>query len=34
MDEDESAAVTARDLETDSELWAEPDVMMDKRRLN
>jgi hypothetical protein len=34
MDEGEPAAVTARDSETDSEQWAEPDVVMDKRRLN
>jgi hypothetical protein len=27
MDEGEPAAVTARDSETDSEQWAEPDVM-------
>jgi hypothetical protein len=36
MDEGKPAAVTARDSEseTDSEPWAEPDVMMNKRRLN
>jgi hypothetical protein len=34
MDEGEPAAVTARDSEIDLEQRAEPDVMMDKRRLN
>jgi hypothetical protein len=34
MEDDKPAAVTARASETDSEQWAEPVVMMDKRRLN